>query len=116
MGRKPSRICLPAQCGLPGGDVPHKFRIRGPSQPIPTTPIVDRPSPLRGYLRSSVIKDEIQSGAVPSSHTSDEAQFELAAPLPPSAASAGTPASELTPFMRQWTLAKRENPDALLFF
>ena len=26
------------------------------------------------------------------------------------------PGSELTPFMRQWTLAKRENPDALLFF
>ena len=24
--------------------------------------------------------------------------------------------SELTPFMRQWTAAKRENPDALLFF
>ena len=23
---------------------------------------------------------------------------------------------ELTPFMRQWTAAKRENPDALLFF
>ena len=27
-----------------------------------------------------------------------------------------TPPSELTPFMRQWTAAKRENPDALLFF
>ncbi len=26
------------------------------------------------------------------------------------------PAAELTPFMRQWTAAKRENPDALLFF
>jgi DNA mismatch repair protein MutS len=25
-------------------------------------------------------------------------------------------ASELTPFMRQWTAAKRQNPDALLFF
>jgi hypothetical protein len=25
-------------------------------------------------------------------------------------------AQELTPFMRQWTAAKRENPDALLFF
>jgi DNA mismatch repair protein MutS len=36
-----------------------------------------------------------------------------AAPLlaPPEKASA-----ELTPFMRQWTAAKRENPDALLFF
>jgi DNA mismatch repair protein MutS len=26
------------------------------------------------------------------------------------------PPTELTPFMRQWTAAKRENPDALLFF
>jgi DNA mismatch repair protein MutS len=26
------------------------------------------------------------------------------------------PPAELTPFMRQWTAAKRENPDALLFF
>jgi DNA mismatch repair protein MutS len=26
------------------------------------------------------------------------------------------PSAELTPFMRQWTAAKRENPDALLFF
>ncbi len=32
-----------------------------------------------------------------------------------SAARAGKPA-ELTPFMRQWTAAKKENPDALLFF
>ena len=28
----------------------------------------------------------------------------------------GEKAQELTPFMRQWTAAKRENPDALLFF
>jgi DNA mismatch repair protein MutS len=27
-----------------------------------------------------------------------------------------TPVADLTPFMRQWTAAKRENPDALLFF
>ncbi len=29
---------------------------------------------------------------------------------------AGEKSSELTPFMRQWTTAKRQNPDALLFF
>ena len=29
---------------------------------------------------------------------------------------AGKADAELTPFMRQWTAAKRENPDALLFF
>ena len=34
---------------------------------------------------------------------------------PPSPASDLTLA-DLTPFMRQWTAAKRENPDALLFF
>ncbi len=32
------------------------------------------------------------------------------------AAAAEKQAPELTPFMRQWTAAKRENPDALLFF
>ncbi|KAA6456277.1 DNA mismatch repair protein MutS [Acidobacteria bacterium AB60] len=34
----------------------------------------------------------------------------------PAAPAAEKPAAELTPFMRQWTAAKRENPDALLFF
>jgi len=42
----------------------------------------------------------------------DESAQELKAP----AQSAGKAAAELTPFMRQWTAAKRENPDALLFF
>jgi DNA mismatch repair protein MutS len=37
---------------------------------------------------------------------------ETAVPAPPLEKSA----AELTPFMRQWTAAKRENPDALLFF
>ncbi len=32
------------------------------------------------------------------------------------AETAATKAAELTPFMRQWTAAKTENPDALLFF
>jgi DNA mismatch repair protein MutS len=44
-----------------------------------------------------VIKDDNQLAAPPSS--------------PPDKG-----AEELTPFMRQWTAAKRENPDALLFF
>ena len=46
--------------------------------------------------------------------------FELNTPIQPIAVPQA-PASdhalaELTPFMRQWTAAKRENPDALLFF
>ncbi|HTX75252.1 MAG TPA: DNA mismatch repair protein MutS [Terracidiphilus sp.] len=44
-----------------------------------------------------------------------EGQAELL-PLPAAAAALSEKASELTPFMRQWTAAKRENPDALLFF
>jgi DNA mismatch repair protein MutS len=59
-----------------------------------------------------VIKDQIQSEAAPSTVTPDKSELDLAPPAP----SADKPASELTPFMRQWTLAKRENPDALLFF
>jgi DNA mismatch repair protein MutS len=41
----------------------------------------------------------------------------LALPLAPvGKAPVDKPAADLTPFMRQWTAAKRENPDALLFF
>jgi DNA mismatch repair protein MutS len=59
-----------------------------------------------------VIKDDIHSGVAPASLTSDEPQLDLAAAPPPAEKSP----AELTPFMRQWTVAKRENPDALLFF
>jgi DNA mismatch repair protein MutS len=59
-----------------------------------------------------VIKDDIHSGVAPAPLTSDESQPDLAAPIPPLEKSP----AELTPFMRQWTVAKRENPDALLFF
>ena len=47
--------------------------------------------------------------------TSNLLPLEESAEQPPAQQSAGKPA-ELTPFMRQWTAAKRENPDALLFF
>jgi DNA mismatch repair protein MutS len=39
---------------------------------------------------------------------------QIEAPTPPPTLPKGE--AELTPFMRQWTAAKRENPDALLFF
>jgi DNA mismatch repair protein MutS len=45
-----------------------------------------------------VIKEDKQPGAAPQSSSLDK--------IP----------ADLTPFMRQWTAAKRENPDALLFF
>ncbi len=58
-----------------------------------------------------MIKDEIQPEA---------AQFtppdEGSAEAKPAPAAWDKSPLELTPFMRQWTAAKRENPDALLFF
>lgn len=61
--------------------------------------------------------------AAPVSLTLDETHVDppVAADRAPLAPVASAPAvektsGELTPFMRQWTAAKRENPDALLFF
>ncbi|HET7102469.1 MAG TPA: DNA mismatch repair protein MutS, partial [Terracidiphilus sp.] len=56
--------------------------------------------------------------------TQQESQTEAAALPALEAASPGSPpmaeahgnAASMTPFMRQWSAAKRENPDALLFF
>ena len=45
--------------------------------------------------------------------TQDDSQQVATAPQPPPTSEA---MADLTPFMRQWTAAKRENPDALLFF
>jgi DNA mismatch repair protein MutS len=59
-----------------------------------------------------VIREDTQLGATP-----DPAIAEPSAPaLSPLSPTAEKAAPELTPFMRQWTVAKRENPDALLFF
>jgi DNA mismatch repair protein MutS len=58
-----------------------------------------------------VIKDDIQPGA-PHLAPLDEG----AADAKPASAAWDKSPQELTPFMRQWTAAKRENPDALLFF
>ncbi len=67
-------------------------------------------SAKRVKLESSVIRDQLQPGA-PSAFTLDE--IPSADPNTPPLEKSVT---ELTPFMRQWTAAKRENPDALLFF
>src|SRR6185437_7673653 len=73
-------------------------------------------------LESSVIHNDSESAATPRSASgtaapalapgepSEPQTFALIAPEPEK------PSSDLTPFMRQWTAAKRENPDALLFF
>ena len=57
-----------------------------------------------------MIRDEIQPEAPPLSALAEVAEESG------STAPADKPIAELTPFMRQWTAAKRENPDALLFF
>jgi DNA mismatch repair protein MutS len=58
-----------------------------------------------------VIKDDLQPAA-PAFFPLEEALPAMTPPDPP----ADKATAELTPFMRQWTAAKRENPDALLFF
>ncbi len=61
--------------------------------PKQATPLPSR----RDTLKASVIRED-QQPAAPQSSPLDK--------IP----------ADLTPFMRQWTAAKRENPDALLFF
>jgi len=66
---------------------------------LPGFPPTATPTPsCRDTLKINVIKQDEQPGAAPQSSPLDK------------------DLSELTPFMRQWTAAKRENPDALLFF
>jgi DNA mismatch repair protein MutS len=57
-----------------------------------------------------VIKEDIQPSPSP------VLSADTPSPDSTSTAALAQPPAELTPFMRQWTAAKRENPDALLFF
>jgi DNA mismatch repair protein MutS len=59
-----------------------------------------------------VIREEPQPAAALQSTLPETPETDLLPSIPP----ADKAAAELTPFMRQWTAAKRENPDALLFF
>jgi DNA mismatch repair protein MutS len=68
--------------------------VQSPGLPVQATP---QPS-CRDTLKANVIKQDQQPGSDPQPSPLDK--------IP----------SDLTPFMRQWTAAKRENPDALLFF
>ncbi len=85
---------------------------------------------LRGNLKGSVIRDDIKSSSVPQpSLLQEDGGAGAAAPdegstpeelvltsLPAEKRLAEKNSTELTPFMRQWTAAKKQNPDALLFF
>ncbi len=62
-------------------------------------------------LETSVIREDTQPATV-----SDAAAPADSLELIPTAPPTEKAPAELTPFMRQWTVAKRENPDALLFF
>jgi DNA mismatch repair protein MutS len=60
---------------------------------------------------------EAQSAAnSPSSPSSEEPVLELTPKAGAAGKASDKSAGEMTPFMRQWSSAKRENPDALLFF
>ena len=75
-------------------------------------PLFPNPLPaLRDTLRTNVIRDH--STPPEPCNPNDTPEFALTPPPPEKPAK---DPSELTPFMRQWTAAKRENPDALLFF
>ena len=90
-------------------------------------------APRRDSLKTSVIRSELQNATPGSEELSNGSAVAAgASPAPANesvaqeefvltAVSAERPApekasGELTPFMRQWTAAKRQNPDALLFF
>ena len=75
-------------------------------------PIATGIATRRDTLKSDVIKEDSQPGAAPPLPPLQETLLELTPPAAPT----DKPPAELTPFMRQWTAAKRENPDALLFF
>jgi len=64
----------------------------------------------RFKLKGSMIREDSPSPETPEFPPADP--FPATAAVPP----LEKDISELTPFMRQWTAAKRENPDALLFF
>ena len=70
-------------------------------------------------LRVNVIREDKQPAAPEFPQLGEDAP-ELKAPSQPDASppspSLDHTLADLTPFMRQWTAAKRENPDALLFF
>jgi DNA mismatch repair protein MutS len=60
---------------------------------------------------------ETQSAAAsPSSPSPEEPVLELTPKASAAGKASDKAAGEMTPFMRQWSAAKRENPDALLFF
>ncbi len=65
-----------------------------------------------------MIHEDVQSETSPQTSIDTDSEPRLLAAVEPAPEPGplDKAPSELTPFMRQWTAAKRENPDALLFF
>ena len=74
------------------------------------TPLLAPGQSGSGDTRSSPLLDSALGAKVPGQDSGAEEEFALTS-LP-----SAKDGPELTPFMRQWTAAKRQNPDALLFF
>jgi DNA mismatch repair protein MutS len=83
----------------------HSFHRRPPRPPF-----------RNGILIGNVIREDKQPAAEPATAPQFQNSEKTPAEVEPVAYPADKPPAELTPFMRQWTAAKRENPDALLFF
>ena len=69
----------------------------------------------RATIRQRYSKSQRDQGRQPTRHGSCISLLEEVGVAAQPSALDKSP-HELTPFMRQWTAAKRENPDALLFF
>jgi len=83
--------------------------IRDDSQSS-TTPLLAPGQTGTSDNRNSPLLDPALGAKVPDQDSDAEGEFALTS-LP-----SAKDGPELTPFMRQWTAAKRQNPDALLFF
>jgi DNA mismatch repair protein MutS len=80
----------------------------------PRSPLLDSAAAGKQTAASgvSLLNEQFDAKTTVTTNTESAAEPEfMLTPLP-----VEKPGSELTPFMRQWTAAKRENPDALLFF
>jgi len=79
-----------------------------------------KPPSGRDTLKVNVIREDSQPVTPPFSLQENLSSLDETAAESPALEAAQAhldkPLAELTPFMRQWTAAKRENPDALLFF
>jgi DNA mismatch repair protein MutS len=93
--------------------------IRDDSQPRSVQSLLQDAAPPHDASTRPHADDLLPAGEVATSTLVDDvaAQEEFAlTSLPAAKRQPDNNSTELTPFMRQWTAAKKQNPDALLFF